>query len=196
MTVYDVLDQLRESSLSKVEQGARFERLMKAFLTTDPVYADQFSQVWLWPEWPGNGGKHDTGIDLVAQDRLTGGLVAIQCKFYARPRRSARPTSTHSCPSPARRASLERVIVSTTDKWNAHAEKAIGGPADAGPSDWACPTSKPARSTGDSSRSRRPRSWSTGRKYAEAAPDGRDCCGDGEVRRARPGQADHGLRYR
>lgn len=28
------------------------------------------------------GGKHDTGIDLVAKDRITGDLVAIQCRFY------------------------------------------------------------------------------------------------------------------
>ena len=47
---------------------------MKAYLRIDPVYADQFSDVWLWGEWPGNGGKHDTGIDLVAQDRDTGHL--------------------------------------------------------------------------------------------------------------------------
>jgi predicted helicase len=125
VTVYDVLTQLRESALSKAEQGARFERLMKAFLTTDPVYADQFSQVWLWSEWPGNQGKHDTGIDLVAEDRLTGGLVAIQCKFYA-------PTSTISkddidtfLSESGKEGFVERIVVSTTDKWNHHAENAI-----------------------------------------------------------------------
>lgn len=124
-TVYNVLDQLRASSLSKAEQGTRFERLMRAFLTTDPVYADQFSQVWLWSEWPGNGGKHDTGIDLVAQDRITGGAVAIQCKFYA-------PTSTISkddidtfLSESGKEGFVERIVVSTTDKWNAHAENAI-----------------------------------------------------------------------
>lgn len=125
VTVYDVLDQLRESSLSKAEQGARFERLMKTFLTTDPVYADQFAQIWLWSEWPGSGGRHDTGIDLIAQDGLTDGLVAIQCKFYA-------PTSTISkddidtfLSESGKEGFVERVVVSTTDKWNVHAENAI-----------------------------------------------------------------------
>lgn len=125
VTVYNVLDQLRDSALSKTEQGTRFERLMKAFLTTDPVYADQFSQVWLWSEWPGNGGKHDTGIDLIAQDRITGGAVAIQCKFYA-------PTSTISkddidtfLSESGKEGFVERIVVSTTDKWNAHAENAV-----------------------------------------------------------------------
>lgn len=125
VTVYNVLAQLRASALSTVEQGTRFERLMKAFLTTDPVYADQFSHVWLWSEWPGNGGKHDTGIDLVAQDRITGSAVAIQCKFYA-------PTSTISkddvdtfLSESGKEGFVERIVVSTTDKWNAHAENAI-----------------------------------------------------------------------
>lgn len=35
---------------------------MRAFLTTDPIYAEQFKDVWLWGEWPGNGGKHDTTL--------------------------------------------------------------------------------------------------------------------------------------
>src|SRR3954449_3404165 len=82
-TIYDVLEELRTSALSEADKGSKFERLMRAFLRRDPVYADQFSDVWLWGEWPGNQGKHDTGIDLVAKDRLTGGMTAIQCKFFA-----------------------------------------------------------------------------------------------------------------
>src|SRR6185312_5244943 len=90
-TIHDVLDGLRDSALSEADKGVKFERLVKSFLTTDPVYAEQFSYVWLWGEWPGNGGKHDTGIDLVAEDRNTGHYVAIQCKFFA-------PTTTVSKP--------------------------------------------------------------------------------------------------
>ena len=41
--------------------GAKLEQLMKAFLLTDPTFRDQFSDVWLWGEWPGHGGKHDSG---------------------------------------------------------------------------------------------------------------------------------------
>jgi len=32
----------------------------------------------------GRDGKHDTGIDLVAVDKLTGDNVAIQCRFFPR----------------------------------------------------------------------------------------------------------------
>ncbi|MEH0820471.1 MULTISPECIES: DEAD/DEAH box helicase [unclassified Micromonospora] len=128
-TIYDVLEELRASALSEADKGAKFERLMRAYLRVDPVFADQFSDVWLWGEWPGHGGKHDTGIDLVAKDRNTGHHVAIQCKFFA-------PTSTVSKPmidsflaASGKESFLERIIVSTTDKWNANAEDAIKGQA-------------------------------------------------------------------
>ncbi|MFG1740256.1 DEAD/DEAH box helicase [Micromonospora chalcea] len=128
-TIYDVLEELRASALSEADKGAKFERLMRAYLRVDPVFADQFSDVWLWGDWPGNAGKHDTGIDLVAKDRITGDHVAIQCKFFA-------PTSTVSKPmidsflaASGKAGFAERIIVSTTDKWNANAEDAIKGQA-------------------------------------------------------------------
>lgn len=57
---------------------------MQAYLKTDPNYAVDVKQVWLWNEFPAKkdfGGK-DTGIDLVA---LThgGDYWAIQCKCFA-----------------------------------------------------------------------------------------------------------------
>jgi predicted helicase len=38
--------------------------------------------VWMWQDWPGRVGKTDTGIDLVAQDRVSSEYTAIQRKFY------------------------------------------------------------------------------------------------------------------
>lgn len=126
-TIYELLAELRASALSEVDKGTKFERLMKAFLTTDPVYAEQFKDVWLWGEWPGNNGKHDTGIDLVAQNRLGEGYVAIQCKMYA-------PTSTISkedidtfMSESGKEGFVERIVVSTTDRWSGNAENAIKG---------------------------------------------------------------------
>ncbi len=79
------------------------------------------------PEWPGNVGKHDTGIDLVAQNRLGEGYVAIQCKMYA-------PSSTISkehidtfLSESGKEGFVEGVVASTTDKWSANAENAIKG---------------------------------------------------------------------
>jgi hypothetical protein len=123
-SIYELLDELRASSLSKVEQGTKFERLMKAFLTTDPVYAEQFKEVWLWAEWPGNGGKHDTGVDLVALDRLTGLYVAVQCKFYDPDHTISKDVDTFLSAS-GKVGFVERIFVSTTDRWNRNAEDAI-----------------------------------------------------------------------
>ena len=125
VTVYDVLDELRASATSEAEKGSRLERLVKAYLRTDPVYAEQFSDVWLWNEWPGRGGKHDTGIDLVAQNRITGGLVAIQCKFFAPTSTIQKPDIDSFLSASGKEGFAERIIVSTSDKWNAHAEDAI-----------------------------------------------------------------------
>jgi predicted helicase len=124
-TIHDVLAELRASSLSEVEKGSKFERLVKAFLKADPVYANQFSDVWLWPAWHDNGGKHDTGIDLVAVDRNTGHNVAIQAKFYAPTTTISKPDIDTFMSASGKIGFAKRIIVSTTDKWNSHAEDAI-----------------------------------------------------------------------
>ena len=104
-SIYEVLDELDGQATRRPTKGSKLERLMAQFLRTDPVYAEQFSEVWLWQDWPGRGGKHDTGIDIVAVDRLTGGNVAIQCKFFDPNSTISRPTSTPSSPRRARRGS-------------------------------------------------------------------------------------------
>ncbi|GAA3287473.1 hypothetical protein ACFFON_06095 [Arthrobacter citreus] len=77
-----VLDQLYFSATDEHDKGSKFERLMKRYLELEPKYVDQFSDVWLWNDWPARGKQVDTGIDVVARDRYTGELTAIQCKFY------------------------------------------------------------------------------------------------------------------
>ena len=75
-----VLD--RVSALSVILRGRAFERLVKWWLTADPVYAAQLRRVWLWDEWTGRWGP-DCGIDLVAEAR-GGSLWAVQTKAYDR----------------------------------------------------------------------------------------------------------------
>lgn len=125
VTVYDVLDDLRESSTSKADQGSRLERLMATFLKTDPTYADQFSDVWLWQDWPGRGGKHDTGIDLVAIDRLTGENVAIQCKFYAPGHHVSKKDIDTFLSASGTTDFAQRIIISTGADWGPNAEATL-----------------------------------------------------------------------
>lgn len=79
-----ILERYQKYSFSERDKGTRFEELMGRFLATNPLYADDLDQVWLWTEFPFRndfGGK-DIGIDLVAKTK-SGDYWAIQCKCYA-----------------------------------------------------------------------------------------------------------------
>ena len=80
--IHSILEEFREAALSNRDLGDKFERLFANYLTTDPLYIDKYSDVWLWSEWPGRKNKPDVGIDLIARERYTGEYCAIQCKFY------------------------------------------------------------------------------------------------------------------
>ncbi|MFN7349853.1 MAG: hypothetical protein ACK5S7_13010, partial [Dolichospermum sp.] len=82
MTIQKILHEYQQTSTSPRDLGDKFERLMLAYLKTDPFYKDHFSQVWLWMDFPKRGNMPDTGIDLVAVERNTGDYCAIQCKCY------------------------------------------------------------------------------------------------------------------
>ena len=74
-----ILEKYRKISFSQRDKGDRFERLMQAYLLTDPKYAYRFKKVWMWNEFPGRNdlGGGDMGIDLVGLT-LEGDYWAIQ----------------------------------------------------------------------------------------------------------------------
>ncbi|WP_313024655.1 hypothetical protein [Mobilicoccus sp.] len=51
-TVYGVLDELREMATSERDKGSMLERLLLQYLRSDPLWAEQFDDVWLWNDWP------------------------------------------------------------------------------------------------------------------------------------------------
>ena len=80
-----IIQKYRDESYSERNKGDRFEKLMKAYLLTKPVYKNLLSDVWLWSEFPykeqfGTGGK-DTGIDIACRT-YEGEYWAVQCKCY------------------------------------------------------------------------------------------------------------------
>ena len=81
--VNEFLEVLRQESLDTVDQGSKFERLVRACLSVAPVYHQQYGRVYRWGEWARRHGisAQDTGIDLVAETR-DGRYCAIQCKFF------------------------------------------------------------------------------------------------------------------
>ena len=128
----EVLDQLRENQ-PQGKYGIAFEKLMVNFFKTDPVLSAQFDEVQRWDKWRYNGGKADTGIDLVARRKDDGKWVAIQAKFY-KPTTSIQKQHIDSFFEASGRSfetesSVEhfvhRYIISTTDKWSKNAEDAL-----------------------------------------------------------------------
>jgi predicted helicase len=84
-TFDEIIKKYRENSTSERDKGDKFERLIKAYLETKPVYKAVLSDVWLWADFPykkefGTGGK-DTGIDIVCRTH-EGDYWAVQCKCY------------------------------------------------------------------------------------------------------------------
>lgn len=79
-----ILQKYQKIAFSQKDKGERFERLMKAYLLTDPKYSSIIKKVWMWNEFPSKAdlGGNDTGIDLVALT-VDGDYWAIQCKCFA-----------------------------------------------------------------------------------------------------------------
>ena len=124
-TFRDVLAELAADARSAVEKGNSFERLVKAFLEQDKTQSQRFGEVWLWSDWPGNGGRHDTGIDLVAKERDTGELVAIQCKFYREDNPIALEQLNKFLTAYGAIQFASGIMVTTTGNWTRNAERAV-----------------------------------------------------------------------
>ena len=135
MSFKDILKKYREISFSQKDKGDRFERLMQAYLLTDPIYANKFKKVWLWNEFHGRNdlGGNDTGIDLVALTN-EGDYWAIQCKCYQETSTIDKPavdsflsTSSREFKDENQKATkfTNRLWISTTNKWGPNATEAI-----------------------------------------------------------------------
>ena len=126
-TFRTVLDELAADASSPADQGSRFERLVKAFLERDKAQARRFARVWHWRDYPGNGGRHDTGIDLVAEERDTGQHAAIQCKFYAPQTQVVRDDVNKLLGAYGTTQFDYGIIVATSDNWTGNAQDALAG---------------------------------------------------------------------
>ena len=120
-----LLSQYREDARSNRDLGDRFERLMLQYLQLDPLYADRFSNVWMWNDWPDKGHMGDVGIDLVARERATGEHCAIQCKFYLPEHALSKADLDSFFTALGKPSFATGMIVSTTDKWGKNAEDAL-----------------------------------------------------------------------
>lgn len=125
-----LLDQYRKLSDSERLKGNFFEQLVRQYLLLDSQMRTQFSEVYLWKDWPGNQGLPDTGIDLVAiqggQGGEESGVVAIQCKFFASTYRIQKKDIDSFLSESGKNPYIRRIVVETTGTaWSLHAEQAI-----------------------------------------------------------------------
>lgn len=137
MTFREILSQYRLESLNEKEKGTKFERLMKAWLLTDPRY-NELTHVWLWEEFPGRKdfGGSDLGIDLVAKSE-TGEYWAIQCKCYQENAIIDKPAVDSFIATSGKSFTdaetfqttnfSHRLWISTTNHWGTNAEETING---------------------------------------------------------------------
>ncbi|MBN9644746.1 DEAD/DEAH box helicase [Corynebacterium mendelii] len=128
-TFQDALAALRDNQ-PEAKYGLAFERLMVNYFQADPVLAATYDEVCRWGDWRYNGGKTDTGIDMVARRIEDGRWVAIQCKFYKETafldkghldsffEASGRKITTEN----GKETFAQRLIISTTDRWSTNAE--------------------------------------------------------------------------
>lgn len=135
MSFQKILDKYRKISFSERDKGERFERLMQAYLLTDPKYASKFKNVWMWNEFPGkiDLGGGDTGIDLVALTH-EGDYWAVQCKCFQENSTIDKPAVDSFLSTSSREFKNEqmqttrfaqRLWISTTNKWGPNASEAI-----------------------------------------------------------------------
>ena len=135
MTFQNLLQKYRTLSFSEKDKGERFERLMQAYLQTDPKWKTRFKKVWLWNEFPAKNdlGGNDTGIDLVCQTH-EGDFWAVQCKCFQEDSYIDKPSVDTFLATSSRKFTDEnlqtvsfahRLWISTTNKWTSNAEEAI-----------------------------------------------------------------------
>lgn len=130
VSIHDILREFRAVSFDERDKGDRFERLMQAYLTTEPQYAQLYSDVWMWTDYPQRGNRRDTGIDLVARARDTGELTAIQCKFFDPSTTVTKPMLDSFLAASSKNLDgkpefAARLVISTSDNWGSNAEDAV-----------------------------------------------------------------------
>ena len=102
-------------------KGKTFERAIKWWLESDPVWSSQLKHVWLWDEFPHKTGR-DTGIDLVAES-ITGDNWAIQCKAYSPDSQLKKADIDSFLSASNRKLYTHRLLVTTTKGVGAMLEK-------------------------------------------------------------------------
>lgn len=122
-----IIASLEREDMSQRDRGTLFELLVTAYLKREPMYARLFDEVWMLSDVPEEYGipKRDTGVDLVARNRETGELFAIQCKYYSKDTSIQKAHIDSFLNEVGKNYYAEGIIVTSTDKWSDNANDAL-----------------------------------------------------------------------
>nr|WP_255508438.1 type ISP restriction/modification enzyme [Exiguobacterium sp. Helios] len=111
------------------DRGTMFELLSRTYFQNEPLYERLFEAVWTLNGVPEEYGipKNDTGVDLVAKERETGALVAIQCKYHAVENTIQKSNIDSFLNEVGKTYYSWGIIVASTDKWSKNANDALEG---------------------------------------------------------------------
>lgn len=111
------------------DRGTLFEYLVKAYLSHEPMYKHLFTEVWLLKDVPEVYGisKKDTGVDLVALNRDTHTLTAIQAKYYDHETTIYKRHIDSFFNELGKTQYENGIIISSTDNWSDNANEALEG---------------------------------------------------------------------
>ncbi len=107
------------------DRGTMFEEVVKSYLLNEPTYKNLYDNVWMLNEVPSeyNIPKKDLGVDLVARQRGTGKLTAVQAKYYKG--KVGKDTINSYVAELNKNYYSDGLLVATTDEWNRNAEAAL-----------------------------------------------------------------------
>lgn len=122
-----LLEEIDSVERTQRDRGTLFELLVVAYLENEPVYARRFDGIWKLSDVPEEYGipKKDTGVDLVAKDRATSELIAIQCKFYSKTTKIRKEDIDSFLNEVGKSYYSKGIVVSSTDEWTANANEAL-----------------------------------------------------------------------
>lgn len=126
-TFKELLQQIDDNVNVQRNRGTAFEKMVVSYFKNEPTYKNKYSDVWMLNEVPEeyHVSRKDTGVDIVARDKATGKLTAIQAKYYKD--KVGKDTINSFIAEAGKDYYADGIIVSTTDKWNKNAEQALEG---------------------------------------------------------------------
>ena len=122
-----VLNYIREVAPTEYHKGNEFERLMKQYLSIDPLYKERFTDVYLWKEWAALHTEYDAtdiGVDLVARES-NGEYCAIQCKCFAEDTRVTKGQIDSFISASAGELFTKRILVHTGAELGSNVRRTI-----------------------------------------------------------------------